>query len=443
MSAQSDRQSSHKSRRTFFWNSVKTGGTGASFEATAKGDIEREVTLIRQGVWKGAGVILVALGMQLFGGLQSYAQQSDAAALADAKAAAGQAARGNLAANPLSLPTPVAPRGILIKFDVPGAVNGTNPAGINSLGVVTGSYTDANSLTHGFLRSPVRGAITTFDVPGDVNGTNPASINPQSAITGIWYDGNGLGHGFLRAPITGDLTTFDVPNDFYGTYPTAINAQYEITGYWYDANLVIHGFVRTGNGAITSFDDPDAGTGVVQGTTPLFIDQFGGVIGIYNDVNDINHGFIRARDGTFTTFDPPGEIASNFLFSGPGSLSENPQGAITGAFHSDGFDVFVRAPNGTFTTFAAADYPPCCTWSFSSGIDPAGTVTGVFNDGFGINHGFLRASNGTITTFDIPGAGTGNNQGTIPLGINAAGVVVGNYSDSQSLHHGFILLPKP
>jgi len=452
MSAQTNRQSSNQSRRPFVGNSVKSGGTGATIEATAKGDIKRGVNMIRLGVWKAAGVILVALGMQLFGGLQAFAQQADVAAQADAKAAAGQEARGNLAANTLSLPAPVKPRGILIKFDVPGAVNGTYPAGINSLGVVTGSYTDANSLTHGFLRKPLKGTFTTFDIPGDVNGTNPAAINSQSAITGSWGDANDVGHGFLLEP-DGAVITFDVPAAvaaMIGTYPVAINSEGEITGIWYDANFVIHGFLRATDGTITSFDAPNASTRIAQGTNPLVIDEFGVVAGIYNDVNKINHGFLRARDGTFTTFDPPGEIASQFLFVGPGVLAENPQGVITGTYFQSisgnpfggNYNVFVRSPDGSFTTFAAAPYPPCCNFSYSSGIDPAGTITGAFNDPFSINHGFLRAPNGTVKTFDVPGASTRPNQGTVPLGINALGVVMGYYVDSKNLHHGFLLHPK-
>jgi hypothetical protein len=39
---------------------------------------------------------------------------------------------------------------------------------------------------------------------------------------------------------------------------------------------------------------------------------------------------------------------------------------------------------------------------------------GSFNDGFNINHGFVRARDGTLATLDAPGAGTGNFQGTAP-----------------------------
>ena len=40
---------------------------------------------------------------------------------------------------------------------------------------------------------------------------------------------------------------------------------------------------------------------------------------------------------------------------------------------------------------------------------------------------------GTFTTFDVPGAGTGTFQGTIPVSINAAGDVTGTYVDANSV----------
>ena len=455
MSSQTNRQPSNKCQRpAFVRNSPEPSVTSTTIDATRvihdrKG--KRDVTTIRPRIWKAVGVILVALGLQLFGGMRSFAQQADVAALADAKTAAGQEAHGSSAVDAVSLPVPVKPSGKLITFDVPGAVNGTNPSSINSQGVITGFYNDANFVGHGFLRKPVKGTITTIDIPGDVGGTYPTGVNSQSAITGSWDDANFVAHGFL-VDSDGTVITFDAPGavaDMIGTFPLSINSEGEITGVWYDANFVGHGFLRAADGTITNFDAPDAA--FPTGTYPLVIDEFGVVIGIYGDAQNTKHGFMRARNGTFTTFDPPGQISNQFVFSSPGALSENPQGVVTGAYFQPisgnpfggDYDVFARARNGTFTTFAAADYPPCCIWSFSSGIDPGGTITGVFNDGFSINHGFLRAPNGTVKTFDVPGSGTGSNQGTVPLGINVAGVVIGYYSDSKNLHHGFILHPKP
>jgi hypothetical protein len=81
----------------------------------------------------------------------------------------------------------------------------------------------------------------------------------------------------------------------------------------------------------------------------------------------INRGFVRAGDGTLTAFDAPGA----FLIS---------QG------------VYINSGTGTQAI----------------GINPAGAITGFFSDastGTAVNHGFLRAPNGTFTFIDPTGGG--------------------------------------
>ncbi len=55
-----------------------------------------------------------------------------------------------------------------------------------------------------------------------------------------------------------------------------------------------------------------------------------------------------------------------------------------------------------------------------------------------MNHGFLRARDGTFTTFDAPGAGKGANQGTFASSINPAGAITGTYKDASMVSHGFL-----
>jgi len=92
---------------------------------------------------------------------------------------------------------------------------GTFPRSINDSGAVTGRYTDAHRVNHGFLRSP-QGDIIEFDAPGAGTdggsgfGTFPESINSEGAVTGHYTDENTVKHGFLRTP-RGDIITFDAP----------------------------------------------------------------------------------------------------------------------------------------------------------------------------------------------------------------------------------------
>jgi hypothetical protein len=123
-------------------------------------------------VWKVVGVILLVCGLQLYG------QQRASGAEAEAKAAT------------------------ITPFDVPGAGTGygqgTFPAAINPAGAITGSYADASSFYHGFLRAR-NGTFTKFDPTGST-GTSPSAINPAGEITGNYTDANGTAHGFLRIP---------------------------------------------------------------------------------------------------------------------------------------------------------------------------------------------------------------------------------------------------
>jgi len=147
--------------------------------------------------------------------------------------------------------------GKLKVFDVPGAGTGSYQGtgcpgcnlGLNQLGAIAGIYSDANSLNHGFLRSP-DGKFTTFDAPGAGSGSYqgtgcfsdcPVSLNDWGAITGSYIDANYGSHGYLRSP-EGKIVTVDPVGSTY-TFSDGINDLGSITGYYIDANGVYHGFL--------------------------------------------------------------------------------------------------------------------------------------------------------------------------------------------------------
>jgi len=51
------------------------------------------------------------------------------------------------------------------------------------------------------------------------------------------------------------------------------------------------------------------------------------------------------------------------------------------------------------------------------------------------------AKNGGIANFRAPGAGTGEEQGTLPISINEAGTTAGYYYDASRMAHGFQMTP--
>jgi hypothetical protein len=114
------------------------------------------------------------------------------------------------------------------------------------------------------------------------------------------------------------------------------------------------------------------------------------------------------------------------------------------------FAFFLRAPNGTLTTF---DNLPGVIGGFVQpntfpimGINPLGVITGSYpdaNPNSSSFHGFVRAPNGTITTFDAPGASNQPGIGTQAIAINLAGAITGSFYDAScaALFHGFVRPP--
>ena len=330
-----------------------------------------------------------------------------------------------------------------VSFDVSGALY-LYPYSINDAGAITGTYIDAAFKEHGFLRDP-HGNIVNIDVPGAVS-TFASAINDAGTVTGSWCPDTTYTHcpGFLR-DVRGNITSFDAPGDYYGTAPNAISPDRSVTGNYLDVNNLNHGFVRSRDGSITEFDPPGSSY-----TWPSAIGADGTIAGAYTDASYNYHGFLRSRYGNISTFDVPGGMNTGtggfYAFT---TISSNPEGAVAGSYFQPipgnpsggNYQGFLRHPDGSFDTFYAADYPPCCIWTFPTGITPDATIAGYENDGYGVNHGFVRTRDGNITLFDAPGAATGYFQRTVPFSINAGRVITGFYVDSTGAWHAFVRIP--
>ena len=335
--------------------------------------------------------------------------------------------------------------GTFTTFDFPGSTS-TVPVGINPAGAITGYYQGAGGRTHGFLRAP-DGTFTKFDVPGSICTpalpvcTQPSGINPAGAITGFYQDANFVSHGFLRAP-DGTFTIFDAPGVRCRslspcTLPSGINPAGAITGHFIDANG-FHGFLRAPDGTITKFDHPGS-----KATQPTGINPAGAVTGYFQGAGGRTHGFLRAPDGTFTKFDvlPSASCDPHFsVCTQPSGI--NSAGAITGTYQAANFVSrgFLRAPDGTITKFDV----PGSRGTRPAGINREGAIAGSY-EGAGATHGFLRAPDGTFTKFDVPGSicTPAFSICAFPVGINPAGAITGYYQaqGAKFLIHGFLRSP--
>jgi hypothetical protein len=346
----------------------------------------------------------------------------------------------------------------IITFNAPnagtGAGQGTEATGINSFGTVTGSVTDNNFGTHGFVGTP-EGKFTNFDAPGAnpiVGCTCPSAINDLGVVTGYYVDTNSVSHGFLRSP-EGKFTTFDVPGaGGYGSSPIALNLEGAVVGYYTDSNYSFHAFLRSPDGEFTTWIGPDACTGNSSegcyGSAAFNINAFGTIAGSFEDNsgNFVDHDLIRSSDGKLTTFDVPGAGTGSYQGTGcPGcALGLNQLGAIAGTY-IDANSVqhgFVRSPYGEITTF---DAPSAGTGSYQGTGCPSdcpmslndwGAITGIYIDANFVYHGYLRSPNGNITTFDPVGS-----VFTWSSGLNDFGAITGYYADANNVYHGFLRIP--
>jgi hypothetical protein len=355
--------------------------------------------------------------------------------------------------------TPARPQGSVGNFttiDVSvagtGVLQGTFPISINAAGDIAGIYITPGIVAHGFVRT-ADGTVTPFDVTpgagtGYAQGTFPFSINTAGDIVGMYSDAKNVYHGFLRAA-DGAITTLDdpyaSPAGHNGTNLMGINTAGAIAGFYRDASAVYHGFVRAANGVTTPFDAPDAGTGTYAGTEPISINAAGDITGVYVVSYVLHaavyHGFVRAANGVITEFDAPGAGTGTGHYRGTFPISINRWGTIAGTCAGHGF---VRAANGTITTFEAAGAGPGPGVFQGTGgvsINELGDIAGFYADASGVLHGFVRTSNGTITPFDAPGAGTAGTSlfpGTAVLSINDSGDITGTYAGPSGVFHGYV-----
>jgi hypothetical protein len=279
---------------------------------------------------------------------------------------------------------------------------------------------------------------------GNGQGTRGYSINLFGEVAGFFTDNTAHSHGFIRSP-SGVFTQIDAPDAGPGPFPQGtfvsentpmgINPEGAVIGFYVDANSIQHGFVRSATGKITEFDP--AGSTFTETNA---IDLLGNVVGFYFDANSVGYGYLRDPRGNITVIDAPGADHTPGNFNGTFCVGISVTGEVEGVFVDSNFVLhgFTRSPSGKYTTYnvpAAGTGPGQGTLPESN--DDLGDIAGNYFDTNGVNHGFLRNLHGSFTTFDAPGAGTSPGQGTVPSDNNDTGLVTGQVIDSNNLVHGF------
>jgi uncharacterized membrane protein len=323
-------------------------------------------------------------------------------------------------------------------FDVKAAVCGTQPAAINDVGQITGTYYDANCNSHGFLRER-DGKLVTFDAPNGSGGTAPTDINNAGDIVGSYTDAAGATHGFVRSA-RGKFTVIDDPSSTSSppaTYVQAINDWGVVVGFWFDSNSNSHGFVRQADGSFIPFEPP--GALYSQG---YHINDLGEVGGDWTDaLTGISHGMLLQPDGKLATFDAPNAVLNTF-----GGLGQalNLEGSFVGwyADANNGTHGYVRYANGKFVEFTA---PRGGSSGFAGtrgvSLNLLGTAVGYsWESNFTAADGYVRFADGTLILANAPVAGQ---QSTFAWAINGLNEFTGSWIDAQGNEHGFVAVAVP
>lgn len=206
-------------------------------------------------------------------------------------------------------------------FDAPATSGGQSqsilpldyPLTFDAAGDLMGSYFDAHSTIHGFVRS-LAGAITTFDAPdaGIISSTVLRAASRTARKSGFGAHLRGFATRTRNLAFAGAVSA--VPNTSFAfggiqvgrtvgtgdgsrvsaTVGVAMNAAGDITGGYIDSNTVAHGFLRTSAGLMTEFVVPQAGQESNHGTIPVAINSGRLVAGTYIDDDLVLHGFVAA-----------------------------------------------------------------------------------------------------------------------------------------------------
>ncbi len=240
-----------------------------------------------------------------------------------------------------------------------------------------------------------------FRYPAPNEALITGQINDSDILVG--YVNSGAQEGFYAHPGGQFSAPFKEPDDTgQQTLASGINNQRHICGNYRDAaSFSFKGFIRIGE-KYSSFVVP------VQGVTETFI----------YSINDADNfvGFYKASsysmiDGVFTTLPIP------FYFSAATGINNLNKivGEYTTEVGSLSFHGYFLDTDGSLTTY---DFPGAQRTE-PTAINDAGLIVGTWYDG-NASHGFLMQLPSTFISYDVP-----DTVNTILTGINNNGTICG------------------
>ena len=251
--------------------------------------------------------------------------------------------------------------------------------------------------------------------PGSTYTTTLAVNNGGSMVVGSFVDANSVMNAYAFDGAKYRIIHYPASINF--TIATGVNKSNVVVGIFVGPDSLNHGFLLKG----TKFQRYDVGPKNL-GT------EIGGINDLGNFVGNVGYngavqGFINIG-GTVTQFD-----------GGPTALATYPYAVdnsnnITGMFIDDKFlaHCFVRASDGTTTQI---DYPGALT-TVCLGMNDNGVLSGYYEDRNNAAHGFIR-NNGVFASSSLPDI----------AGINNDGTYVGSYVGPGGVNYGYVRSPLP
>jgi hypothetical protein len=316
-----------------------------------------------------------------------------------------------------------------VTFQIQGALS-LDPVRINNAGTVAGIVVLQTGQTRSFVRSAA-GAVDVFDVGG--HETFATGLNDDGTVVGYYQSGSTL-HGFSRSP-AGVISevTLGPGADFVA--PAGLNNTGTIVGlYRQTGQLVNLGFLAGGGNLVTI--SPPAGS---SGAVANAVNDSGVSTGFFEGVGLPETGFVRAADGTITTFDAVAYAGPYYPQTDP--IAVNNAGTVAGTFkvlkciencRTQVAKGFLRDAAGQITTFTVGG-KLAKTWL--NGLNNLGQATGSFDAPRQAQQGYVRNADGSVVTFAVPTMTL-----TDARSINDQGVVAGS-ANKNSQVFGFIRLP--
>ncbi len=264
--------------------------------------------------------------------------------------------------------------------------------------------------------------IETFDFPGVGKLTEPQKINDRGDIIGTVIDvATGVNKGFYRTHDGRFSRAFAEPNDTAGlTNARGINNARVVCGNYTDgSDGRSHGFLLARH-AFTGYDVPGASETLAFG-----LNNAGDVAGTLVASDGVTQSGFISFGGAVTIFDVP-DAAATLAYQ----VNDSNQ---TAGFYFDADSVvhgFLRASDGTLTY--PID-PEGSTGTILFGNNRSNWVVGRYSDAAGATHGLFFVTPDEFVSYDYPGATL-----TSFNGINAKGYITGRYVDSDGIEHGLL-----